>query len=129
MPHSLTASKYQARIMIGVSDEIVDGMIVSGKLTRIPDIWCVRITALSLAACLQLPVELVIRELRELPERPPKFEKSDEERGLVQQTFQFQYTDTAAITKPAAKPARHHRTVWPKARPADAKTRKAPQSS
>jgi hypothetical protein len=117
----LTASKYQAGTMLGVSDEIVDGMLVNRVLDRIPDIWCVRITVVSLAACLKLPIEVVIKELKELPERPPKDVKSDEERGLIQLKLRFDPVITSPVTPQAPQ---HHRRAWPKAKVA--KSAKSP---
>jgi len=106
--------------MIGVSDEVVEDMLDKGKLARVPNIWCVRILLPGLASLLQLPIDLLVRELKEIPERPPKDVKSDEERGLVQLKFRF---DPVIVNPVVTAGPQHRRTTWPKARAPKAKGR------
>lgn len=65
----LTATKYQSAVLLGVSDDTVDNLLHQRRLRRTPGNRFVHITIESVAEYTQLPLEIVIQELRLVPPR------------------------------------------------------------
>jgi len=61
---TLTATKYQAATMLGVSEDTVENLINQGLLRRLPGNRFVHITLESIAKYTSLPIECVLGELR-----------------------------------------------------------------
>jgi len=66
----LTASRYQASVILGVCEASVVNLIHQGRLERTKGNRYVEVTLRSLAAYTELPLEVVIAELRQVPRRP-----------------------------------------------------------
>ena len=68
----LTATKSQASILLGVSEDTVDNLLNQGLLRRTPGNRFVFITLESIATYTCLPLEIVVQEFRLVPCKPVK---------------------------------------------------------
>jgi hypothetical protein len=68
----LTATKYQASILLGVSDDTIDNLLRQERLRRTAGNRFVHITLESVAEYTRLPLEIVVQECRLVPCKPVK---------------------------------------------------------
>jgi hypothetical protein len=80
---TLTATKYQTAIILGVSEDTVENLINQGLLRRLPGNRFVHITLESLAKYTSLPIDYVLSELRLVPLKNLRVRGSNADRRIV----------------------------------------------